>query len=39
LIINVLRICILRGTPNAYEMDEGCNYENHPFLSDHGIST
>ena len=28
-----------RGTPNAYEMDEGRNYENHPFLSNHGIST
>jgi hypothetical protein len=27
------------GTANAYGMDEGCYYENHPILSDHGLST
>jgi hypothetical protein len=27
------------GTANAYGMDEGCYYENHPILFDHGIST
>jgi hypothetical protein len=25
----------LLGTANAYGMDEGCYYENHPILSGH----
>jgi hypothetical protein len=37
--MNYLRVCIPRGTPNAYGMDEGCNYENHPVPFDYGIST
>ena len=27
------------GTANALGLNEGCYYENHPILSDHGIST
>jgi hypothetical protein len=30
---------IQHGTANAYGLYEGCYYENHPILSDHGIST
>jgi hypothetical protein len=32
-------VVFVPGTANAYGLDEGCYYENHPILSDHGIST